>query len=412
MARAINLLIILLVFSIPNAFAHYYDTLPKGVRLFGYRFVQTGKISDSFNSNGDSQSFQFSVDANTETLSGVNQALDAIFGQINANKGGNLSFGAYQIDGDSVVKVHGTGFGYGVTDRLTAFVSIPRFNAEVNVRFKQNKKNNGAQVSDNINQNTNDDIANIISNAVQYGTFLLDSGKAVGEITQGILVNNLGYKSVGNWNGTGLGDMELGALYRIYKDSEKGFAVAGGTVLPTGRVDDPDILQDVGFGDGQFDLYAEAGGGYHLHRKWFVNAFTRYTYQLEGKRSFRLPYDSGGLTDRKERIRFKLGNRFQFHTDTEYVFSDWMSFIFGYEVTMTGKSKFYSSDETANQILAQDTDSMQHEFIFTTEVSSITPFLKKKFLLPAKINFTYRPTIGGRNVVNADRYEVEFRMMF
>lgn len=414
MAKANSFILLMLFLFSTLTHAHYYDTLPKGVRLFGYRFVRTGTINEAFNQNGDTANFGFNIDANSETLGGVNGALDAIFNQINDNQGGNLSFGAYQVDGDSTVQVNGIGFGYGITNKLTSFVSIPRFSAEVNVRFKQNKKSNGSQVSDDISQNTNDDVAGIISSAVEYGTYLLNNGSTVGEITQGILVNELGYEAVGAWSGTGLGDMELGALYRVYKDSQKGFAVGGGIVLPTGRTDDPDILQDTGFGDGQFDLYAEAGGGHHLHRKWFLNAFARYTYQLPGEREFRLPYVSGGLTgsDRKKNTRFKLGNRFTFHTDTEYVFSDWLSIIAGYEVAITGKSKFYSDDSNANRILAENTDTISHEFIFTTEVSSITSFLKKQFLLPAKINFTYRPTLGGQNVPKVERYEVEFRMMF
>lgn len=400
-----------LLFSLNIANAHYYDTLPKGVRLFAYRLVQTEKIKSSFDDSGKKSSFQFNIDANTDTLSGVNDTLDLIFSTIAKNSGGSYSLGSYQISGESQVKVQGTGFGYGITNKITAFVSIPHYQAQTNISFKRTKAGNENSVADKINSNNQSDSSTALAQIVSAaGT--INGGTTLGEITQGILVNGLGYKPVGNWTGQGLGDMELGALYRLHKSSNYGLATGAGIVVPTGRTDDPDILQDTGFGDGQFDIYAEFGGGRHLRRNWFLNASTRYTYQMAGKREFRIPYGSGLITSRKEDIRFKLGNELKFTADTEYSINDWVSLMFGYELTMQEKSRFYSSDAGANSYMAENTDKTQHQFFASAELSSITPFLKKKFLLPAKIQFTYRSTIAGRNTPKVDRFELDFRMMF
>lgn len=410
--KCLYVLVFISIFAIDGALAHYYDTLPKGVRLGAYRRVQTGEINANYNGSGSIENIGFNVNANTETLSGVNEGLDTIYGAINEYQGGSLSLGAYQISGSSRVSVDGLGFGYGFTDRLTGFVSVPTYRAETNIKFKQTQSGNGAAVSDKVCANGSDDYSAMLCKGVQAGFAALDNQNTIGEVTQGILVNGLGYKPVGNWSGQGLGDIELGALYRIYKDSQRGSAFGAGLILPTGRVDDPDILQDIGFGDGQLDAYGEIGGGHHLQHNWFVNGFVRYTYQFAGSRDLRLADNSSGLTDRKENVRFKLGNRITINTNTEYVLSDWLSVTLGYQMNKQESSKFYSNDSVANELLAKGTNTVAHELYASAALSSITPFLKKNFILPAKIEFIYRSTIGGVNAVKIDRIELDLRMMF
>lgn len=58
-----------------------------------------------------------------------------------------------------------------------------------------------------------------------------------------------------------LGDAEVGGIYRLTDFSDRGLAIAGGFVFPTGDADDPDSLQDVSTGDGQFDAFVESMAG-------------------------------------------------------------------------------------------------------------------------------------------------------
>src|SRR5690606_15933649 len=76
---------------------------------------------------------------------------------------------------------------------------------------------------------------------------------ATGSLMQSVVVNTFKYDEVGSWQGSGYGDLEMGAMYRLVDKGTWGMAVTSGFVAPTGRQDDPDILQDIGFGDGQWD---------------------------------------------------------------------------------------------------------------------------------------------------------------
>jgi hypothetical protein len=92
--------------------------------------------------------------------------------------------------------------------------------------------------------------------------------------------------------------------------------------------------------------------------------------------------------------------------------NDWLSFTPVYRFMKQGSSQYSSEFGAANDYLAYNSDKLEHQGQLTTTISSITPFLKKEFLLPAQINVNLVKTLSGRNVPNQSRFEVEFRMLF
>src|SRR5690606_20080442 len=103
-----------------------------------------------------------------------------------------------------------------------------------------------------------------------------------------------------------------------------------------GRVDDPDILQDIGFGDGQTDLFAEFGGGYRLYDNIFLNSYLRYTYQFASEKELRVPYsEDASVSDEKGTFTEKLGNKWDYTLSSDYTINDWFSitgsYLFNYQ---------------------------------------------------------------------------------
>jgi hypothetical protein len=76
------------------------------------------------------------------------------------------------------------------------------------------------------------------------------------------------------------------------------------------------------------------------------------------------------------------------------------------------KSQYDSEFTNANEYLSYNSDRSEHQVQLTTTVSSIQPFLKKKFILPAQINMNLVQTVSGRNVPKVGRFELELRMLF
>lgn len=401
-----NLLGLILLGALNEAGAQAWKTLPKGVRIIGYRNVTTSEIKSNFNRFGADSPLgtQFKVDANSfNSLAGnvVTPGTDVDASAYNA-----LLVGEYKVDASAQVNVHGTGFGIGITDRVTFFTSVAYYNAHVQTDLKRTKGN------------TYEETANILEEhgGTQNGLMaenlrhMVDANE---KTIQSVITNHYGYKPLGDWYGSGYGDMETGFMIKAADEGVTGLMVYPGVILPTGYRDDPDILQDIGFGDGQFDLFAEVATGYVHNDHLMVGTSFRYTYQAPTTKRLRVPQDRDfTLTDKSERMKVKYGDKIDWMFNTTLSVTDWLSFTPVYRFMYELPSMYESTDEKANDYLAYNSDKMEHQIQLTTTFSSITPFLKKKFFLPAQINVNAVKTVAGKNVANVGRLELEFRMLF
>jgi hypothetical protein len=93
-------------------------------------------------------------------------------------------------------------------------------------------------------------------------------------------------------------------------------------------------------------------------------------------------------------------------------FNDWLSITPMYRFMYQASSVYSSQNNIADEYLGYNSDKMEHQVQLTTSVSSIQPFLKKKFLLPAQINLNLVQTVAGKNVPKVGRFELELRMLF
>lgn len=392
-----------LIFSTTYSYGQYFKTLPEGVRLFAYRHVEVPEVGSSFNHTKSETPYSFELQADAKALSDIAQ-FQAVFQSLGLPE--NFSLGTYHLEAKGNVQVDGYGFGYGITNKLTAYTSIPVYSATVALDYKRKSGNNYAEVAGNM-QSNGDSYSQMVGNMIES---LPDLD---GPTIQSVIVNTFGYEELGTWEGQGLGDMELGLIYNLRDETTWGLATSFGVVLPTGRVDDPDIIQDFGFGDGQTDVFAEFGGGYSLGNGLWLNSYLRYTYQIAADKELRVPYSEGAMvSDEKGTFNEKLGNKWDFALQSDYTINDWFSVTGSYLYNYMGEAQYYSSYGVANDYLAQDTESSSHNLRMDLTLSSITPFLKKEFLLPAQVRLSYQTMIAGMNTNKIDRIELEFRMMF
>ena len=108
----------------------------------------------------------------------------------------------------------------------------------------------------------------------------------------------------------------------------------------------------------------------------------------------------------------KYGDKLNFLVNTTLAVNDWFSFTPVYRYLYQMKSEYDSSFGDANDYLSYNSDKQEHQVQLTASVSSIQPFLKKKFALPAQINFNVVQTVSGKNVPKVGRFEVELRLIF
>src|SRR5690606_30461928 len=263
-----------------EAHAAYYSTLPEGVRVAVFRQVMTSTIDQEFNRNSKPIGFDVDVNLSADALRSSSSISEYIFGElqnISEYAYDTFTFGTYKIDGQAEVNVQGFGFGYGINDRVTAYVSMPIYNARVEMKMDRTSSDTQKEVLQ---------ILNSTSSGNQFQTtfqeFLAGQNLGVTEgLIQSVVTNLYGYKPLGTWNARGLGDIDLAAISRLTDWQDAGLALTYGVTLPTGRIDDPDLLQDFAFGDGQTDVFAEFGGGQSfLKGQLDLESSLRYTSQV------------------------------------------------------------------------------------------------------------------------------------
>ena len=403
------LVLLILSYISVDSYAHYYDTLPKGVNSFVSRYIKSD-INSSYNQSKTLSPFTFKVNADIKMLEDINDpTLNDILDVFNTypDAYSAISLGTHKFDAKADVNVDVFALAYGITDRITAYVGVPIYKANVNINYTRIKNDSLDEVSDILQDTNGDDLAqtigNIVENLYEVDESLIQSG----------IVNALEYDELGDWQGEGLGDTELGIMYNFLREKKYGMMATFGLVAPTGYVDDPDLLQDIGFGDGQWDVFAEFGGGYELRDDITINAWTRYTYQFASTKKLRVPLASDtNLGAENASFEEKLGNKILFGTNIDYYINDWFKLQPGLVFDFISEAEYSSSDAQANRRLAKDTESYSQNIKMLAQFSSLKLFKQKKFVLPAQINLSLQKMMDGKNVPKTDLAEIEFRFYF
>ncbi len=386
---------VFLVSLIGSLQAAYYDTLPKGVRNLTYRFIQTGNITGSYGSSGDLKGYNISANLNAESIRGISTAVDAYLDNLKTTSPADyasFSFGSFQGSASSRVSVQGFGGGYGITKQLTVYGFIPYYSAVVDLQIERTakgRKNVGTTIS--------------LENLPDVDVRLIQS----------LFVNYYQYRPLGKWRATDFGDAELGLMYQVKKWRNAGALITMGLVAPTGRKDNPDILQDIAFGDGQWDIFYEFGGGFNLSTDWSIDAWSRITYQLPYNTSARLPDSSVfPVTSQKGLAKIKLGNKFSANFQGNYKFSDeWMSSLI-YGAEYVERSQYTSKSSLADAILESDTEKLSHIARLNMSYSTLSLYQQKKFIAPISFNLAVQSIFAGKNIPKYERADFEVRLFF
>jgi hypothetical protein len=392
----------------PISFGAYYDTLPKGVRMLALKQVRTSTIESAFDRQQQERDYFFRLNLDASAIEDVDETLKSVFEQLKSvspQAYEQITFGEYQAKGTADVKVDGAGLAFGLSNRLTIYGTFPWYDARVNLDIQRTRENNYKEVAASLDDSSAAEILTQIAP---------DIPDINGGVVQSVVVNYLNYQPLGNWQAEGMGDMELGAIYRLTDWTNSGLAVTGGVVLPTGREDDPDILQDFAFGDGQADIFVEFGGGITIpDTRWSFESFFRYTYQFSHDRVMRIP-ESADYPYSRENGLFteKLGNMLDIRTEASFQLKRWVSFNGGFLYNYIGEAKYDSQFSLANDIHALSTERTQQTVRAGVLLSTVPLYQSGDFFLPFNCQLSAQQILGGMNTPKYARYDVEFRFYF
>lgn len=285
---------------------------------------------------------------------------------------------------------------YGLTPNLTLGVIIPVVSARTKFDLAFNKSAQALYQAQNH--------SNAIIRAKLQG---LDMVKSTRDKAM-----KAGYAPLENWDAVGLGDVELGIKYKLLNTQNWSLATKSGVRLPTGRVDDPDVLTDVGFGDGQTDLGSTLLVDYTGIPDTLLNTWVKYTVQLTDRQLLRVP-DTGELfTTKKENIRRNLGDRVDAVVTAEYSF--WTTFNVNatYAFFSKQKDRFESALGFNAQGLEANTAQQKHSADVGIGFSTLPWFKQGTFRLPMDAGLNLEVPLTGKNVAKATAVNLEYKLYF
>lgn len=395
-----------------TSFGASYDTLPKGIDMFVIKHVMTSKIESKFNANNQNESLSLKENFTSSKLENISNALKTYFQELKAispEAYDQFSLGEFEAEAEAQVNAQGIGMARGITDRLTVYGSLPVYHIKTNVSFKQSQKSNLSSTQAAVQ---NAPTTTAISGFVRQLTLQLPETNE--ELIQSLIVNYYGYKALGNWEKDALGDAELGMIYRLTDFKEAGLAISGGVVLPTGDADDPDSLQDVSTGDGQYDAFVESMAGI----SFFDNAIafdlkTRYTYQFATTKSLRTTNDPDmPLSKKKESMNEKLGNKIDATLSMTFNATSWLNFNSSFIVSETDASTYGATDPKVKTVLEQNSASSNQWARVGIGFSSVELYKKKKMDIPFELSLSAQKLLNAKNTANYERFDLDFRFYF
>lgn len=388
------LLGILLTIAIhPSAARGFEDTkvLPKGIRRLHFRMV-TSNIDSKTDSNGNVSPLAKPLEKDLTFKDMLKSEKDSLkqtlAGAFLNYENFSLadSVGTFQGDVKGRVTVFAPIAMYGLTNNITLAVAMPIFNMAMGVSMGFETNTTGQKFLDSLANSYN----NQLPAARETGEKI---NNAVGELNKKLVDNN--YRPIGNWNATGPGDLALIVKARIFDAQIISGALTGSVAAPTGRKDDPDILIDKGFGDGQWDLAIGATLDEPIAQTNFTaNQFFRYTNQLPGKKTVRMITEDETIEVTKQEVTFKLGDKIETGSSLQYETSIGISGGVGYTYMNKQKDFFRANESSAK--LAENTHERSHEASIEAGYS-IPAFKRGEVSVPFDAKISYKRQISSTN---------------
>ena len=314
------------------------------------------------------------------------------------------SAGQFSADIKGRVTVTAPIAAYGITDSMTLAVAVPIYNASTSasVGFRPNS-NSTKLLSLLARPETNQ-----IANAREAAGKLND---AVGQLNKKLTDN--GFQSISNWSGQGMGDSTIALKYRSIDNSRMGLATTTGVVAPTGRRKDPNILNDVPFGDGVWAPFAQVAVDQKLPLNFSSNQFVKYTETLPGKRIVRaITYDEM-VEVPNVTLDYNMGNKFDAGTSLRYQPSYGLLAGVGYTYFRKFGDVYGGNLSTdTKKALQRWTDMQAHNAEFLIGYSTVQLYQAGRADIPFAVNVAYTKQLVSRNMPISDLAQFNVDLFF
>ncbi len=384
-------------------------TLPQGVRNLNFKGVYTtaGQKTDP---NGKAISLaeplwkplKFKNILSTEEDPLRKTQLEAFLLQQGLSK--EQSVGDFQANLNARINVWAPIFAWGLTDKVTLAVAVPYYSTSTDI-----------QAGFRTNAGADDFFARLTTPSMNNYASALDAQdrfqNAIGRLNDKL--QRYDYEQLGYWNQSGWGDATV-ALKTLAVDQDVlKMAVTAGFVAPTGRKENPQILTDLPFGDGQWDIFSQLTFDQKISGDVFFNQFAKYTYQAGDKRTIPWKTAEESIEVPVNSTRFKYGDKVDAGLSVQ-VEEENTGVTGGLGALYFRKfgDRYEVDDPAVKSELQRWTDQESRYGQVKLGYTTLPAFRRKEFAAPLSISLEYRRQLASRNMPITDFAQMDFNLFF
>ncbi|MBP9707267.1 MAG: hypothetical protein KBD78_06450 [Oligoflexales bacterium] len=381
--------------------------LPKGVRNLTIRTVDTS-IKDKNNDVGEtvpvSDPLQkgLTFDKIIRGEKGILKDL-AVVGRDTVGMEDDTELGSFTADLRGDIRVIAPIFAYGISEKLTFGMAIPYYQAatKIEVGFQKNEN------ADLFIQRLHD--LQLTQGAIEAGAKL---NNAVGRLQDKLEEN--GYQRLDQWQQSGYGDLTVLLKYLALDQERIKAAATVGLNAPTGRVDNPDILIDIPFGDGTWDAFTQLTFDFPLYTdELLFNQYTRYRYQFEAQRDIRLITEAEAIEGEKKRVSYKMGDVLTSGVSLQWEPS--FGLVTGAAAEYLNKygDRYDVDNPEVDAKYRNETSQIAWRQNYLLGYSTLPAFKRKSFPAPLKATLMYSTLIrDGVSLPKNELYQLDISLFF
>jgi hypothetical protein len=392
----------LLIGSVLAFAAEDARVLPAGVRRFQFRTVNA-QLMDRRDENGKTQALgaplsrQLSLDDLAGQSQGVEQSLLRGF-MLSEGFDVTAQAGYFAAEVRGNVRAAVPSFAVGLNNRWTVGFGLPIYRARTSTK---------------IGFVANDVVADLAAQLTQAGN-VSGARQLVERINQApdglnLRLQAAGYEELGEWQGEGIGDLNFQAKFSHRQRSGYAFASKWSLIAPTGKVDDPNHLGDVEFGDGVWSMgYSAIGDLYINHElQWSSSIGAVMRGSDERSQRFRATKDEP-IASKLLEAAVDMGDGL--HADTSMQFLDQSGFFASAGLAGEKNYSNYWRSVQGDQFRIAGESFVVSEFVIGWNTTR--KYLQGKSLLPGSIYLTIIDPVLARSAVTVSRAEVDCRVFF
>lgn len=314
--------------------------------------------------------------------------------------------GSLKADVKGALNVIAPTFGYGFTDTFSFGIAVPYYSAVTDTK-----------VGFNPNSNADRFVGLLADPKVGLSHKAVEAVDAINGVTDTLdeKLERSGYKKLGRWDDAGLGDVILKGKYQALDTGVHRFATDFGGRLPTGKTDDPDILTDVQFGDGTFDLFTGVIYDYRLvqlspYTPFFINTFAKYTYQAPSARTIRMKTATEVIEVPKKNVAYKLGDFVDAGVSLQLDTYAGLVGGVGYQYFYKMKDKYEAGE--SSRFYEEDSRQWAHKGEAMIGYSSVNAFRRGAFFMPFTSYLVYERQLKSVNMPVQHLVELDLKFYF